>query len=844
MKIINGGIPGKPQDAVEIGNVYALLAEIAARRGEQTRVTDIETQKVIDRITAQQTYDYGNFEKRLEDHVKTHGLKHGENLETLGIPMVNDYPFGNRQDIIDGGVWDHYLDPRSLMDALRGWEYTPDPNLLERRNEYYTDTYFERLTAFNGNPVTTVAGNSEWTDVTPVHFGAGVMGIANVSDTLTYLPVLPFYRNSQISESQSAGLVNTKYVAYGWNAQSFTHTDAQGVVTYYIPDDFNVDVGYRFDQAGTANSLIKEGAWLHQYEDFKTGVISTIYISTDGIHIGVAGIKFNDTTLQLDTAQKFYHNSVQLTDQVILIPWSDLYPGQTVTVEHTESRVYGEMYNPDRESGGSLSVFANLNVDGQSGLHIFGWHVRPRFGDDPVYDLIQVFGPGDTVIDSYPDDHPFHPVYGRGVFKNDGGHVSAKQYGHRTYFIEHSHESRSLNESFQTRTLPERYPVVSEQRLVTNKHYSRLGMQMGRMFVSNNRTVINGQVRPNGEWTHYLCSYNTVLGGGTTHWSYYAPERIYPMAENKLLSRELVNSVNESKTFTLTGLVWSNKNGYEAIGKANAKVGGDIYGKPAKLKASDLANFKASHATWLAERDNLGYTGVMLSQNGDDYIGLEVRTDYTNYMDVTLLDVKQDADGEYSITRMGSPLVVRAGEPDLPALCNARLNLITDYYVTYSGGSAYVIVKHPFEHHPANFEFKIYGTKLTLNNEYDPEVNAQGLCAFEPVIMTPLGACMPTNDTEPGSGLYRNGAGKTVNLYEGPKNGPTFLMIDPDTEVVINGTPYDVPPGLVARFTAGEFTRIYLVIKNGVLDAEVAQPGFKHGVLYAVIAPDGTVNYE
>ncbi|BAW98253.1 hypothetical protein [Vibrio phage pTD1] len=834
MKVINGGIPGKPQDSVEIGHVYSQLALIMAKRAEQLRQTDEKVNKVVDRISAQRDRDYGNLERQLEDHINTKGLKHGENLSTLGLQMVNDFPFGSSENILTGDGWKTYLDPQALTDALQQWQYDEDPRVLARGNDFYTKNNLHLDTLFDARGIKDTDFVDEWKDFTPVVYHGGVIGPVNVKSGITYLPTLPYIQNHSVVEGVSLGVTDSDITAYGWGSKTLKRESTN---EYFLLDDYHQHQPLSFTAPGTAGSLAKELAWLEINNDLQTGYGATCYAYDQGIALGLRKVVFGNK-LSFDDTFTFTVNGRVMNDQIVTVPWDEYFPGKAVTVLH-EGKVYGGLEHDEDLNQLTMFLLVHLNVDGITNLYVFRWE-----GNYSANACTLTLHPyKDDLLDVLPDNHAFHPVYGRGVIKSTGGHISGRHYGHRTYFLEHSYPHTSFRDLLDSREELLAGSILTEQRLVTNRHYSPLGNSLGRMLLTNDHTVINGQVHADGDWSHYLCHYDGKVGVGGNNFRFNHPVLIFPMAERTMLSREYVNTIQSNGKVGLAGTVWSNENDYQGVLDARGKVGGDIYGKPGYIVPEDLETFKAEHQEWLDFRGGLGYTALVVMQDGEQLHGLEIRADHLRYLDVAYLDVKLTVNGEYHLTRVGDRSVLNESEPAFKHVSNNRRWLMTDFYVHFHNEECHVVIQNPFKHVPGIFEFRLNNGNIGSVIKYVPQPDKAGLIDFAPVVMTLSGPCIPKR-VEPGKGEYSNYYGVSVDRYAGEFNTTGLLAIEPGTRMEVNGDPFDIPPGLVARYTPNTKQYIYLTLTNGVVSVLVSGVPVERGQLYAIVETNGTVDLK
>lgn len=834
MKVINGGIPGKPEEPVEIGNVYSLLALINIKRAEQLRQTDLKVNKIVKRIDEQRERDYGNFERQLKNHIESHGKKHGENLTTLGLQMVNDFPFGNADDVLSGDNWKTYLNPDNLTEALQQWRYENDARVLARGNDFYTKNDLRLDTLFGARGIKSSDHGDGWYDVTPVTYYGGIIAPANVKAGISYLPTLPYIQNRNTNSGVSLGVTERDIIAYGWCSKTVKRESTN---EYFSLDDYQRSKPLTFASPGVSGDLSHDAAWLSMDDDLTTGYAATCYVYEQGIAVGLRKVLFGQS-LSFDSSYTYKLGNRVMGDKVVTIPWDEFFQNKSVEVDHHQTKVYGGIEESEDGSRLTLFVTANLKVEGVSKLYTFRWS-GDREETQCLLSLVE--SPSSSPIDVLPEDHPFHPVNGRGIFKPMGGHISARHYGNRTFFLEHTHDFKDMTSYLDQRGNLKDHPIMTEQRAVTHKHYSPLGHDLGRMLLTNDHTVINGQQHVDGDWSHYLCHYDGPVGLKATDFRFNHPTAIFPMAERTTLNHEFVNTLDTEGEIELTGMVWSNKNGYQGIAEARGKVGGEIYGKPAFIEQSDLKRFQDEHQEFLDFRGGLGYTALVVFNNKGKLQGLEVRTDHLLYMDVSYLDVKLNVDGEYRLTRLGERVVVNNSVDKPNLVSNARRWLMTDFYAHYRNGICHVVVQNPYRHVPAIFELELKDESVKGLSAYFGSVDVTGVADYSPVIMTLNGPCKP-DPVDGISGNYSNYYQGRANLFAGEVKGAGYLVIEPGTQLVVNGDPFDIPPGLVARITPNTKQYVYLVLVNGVVETLVSTSTLTRGQLYAVVETNG--DYE
>lgn len=836
MKVINGGIPGKPEVPVEIGNVYNQLALINIKRSEQLRQTDLKVNEIVTRIHEQQERDYGNLERQLKHHFESPGLKHGENLHTLGLQMVNDFPFGTVDDVVVNKDWHTYLNPESLSDALQQWRYADDDRVLARGNVFYTKNDLRLDALFDSRGIIPDDLVEGWYDVSPVTYYGGVLAPLNTKPDTTGLAILPYIQNHTSTVGVSLGTTTKEVVVYGWGSGT-VKDETRG--EYYLLDDYHRDTALSFTDLGDEGDLIHDAVWLGVDGDFTTGYAATCYAHAEGITVGLGKVSYG-STMSLDSTYLYQLDDKTLGNKLITLQWDEWFTGKTVTLDHEQPKVYGGVETLSDDAQLMLFVMVHLIVDGESGLYVFRW-LGDRGDNQCLLKLVE--SPVTGKLDPLPDNHPFHPVYGRGVFKPTGGHISARHYGNRTFFLEHQHDFTTMHSFLEQRGNLISHPITTEQRVVTHRHYSPLGADLGRMLLTNDHTVINAQQHVDGDWSHYLCHYDGPVGVKHTTFNFNHPKTVCPMAERTTLSREFVNTLQSDGKVGLTGTVWSNKNHYQGILDARGKVGGPIYGKPVAIAEEDLTRFKGEHQEWLDFRGGLGYTALVVFNNGGKLEGLEIRTDHYQYIDVAYLEVKLNVAGEYRLTRLGDRVIVVESSEQIDLVSNTRRWLVTDYYAHYRDGECHVMIQNPYQHRPAIVELRLRNEKVETLSTYIPVPDVTGVVDYAPVIMTLDGPCKP-DQANPVSGEYTNHYGLRTHRYAGNVQGAGYLVIERGTQLVVNGDPFDIPPGLVARVTPNKKQYVYLALVNGVVETLVSSNPLTRGQLYAVVESDGTVDLK
>ncbi|QCW23296.1 hypothetical protein HWC35_gp038 [Vibrio phage USC-1] len=823
MKVVSGGIPGRPQHTTGAGDVYTQLHRIAFARAEQITETDRQTQTLNSEVTGLVNVNYSELNKKLTDHINSKGPQHGETLETLGLSMVGDFPFTHVTHIQAGVVYDEYVTPKTLGDALHAVNHKPDGTLLPVKRSYFTgvDVPKEPIPNINIHPTETDDG-LQWVQGKVLSCGMGEMFITYPETGKQVYVINGSPGAKRIHLLKQLGVEDSSVVpeVHGWNAcclrrqQSFRRFhgylsgESFGVVGYDQNDELQTGNHVTWMDPDPINGKGYAGFITADVDGVKFGLVQHSPL-TKGTHAGVNGDGFTGyggRIVEDTNAYRFTFEGIDRTKTYAKVSWNALTGKTGIKFEHSEV-VHGgfEWLDYGRELFAFLCV--NLSdADGNQHTAYFGWEIDLR--NPKAVSCTRLNTPFDWSTSAIPQldkVHPFHPLHGASVFRPQGGHATVHSYNLQTFVLDHIHDIRSLRELYDRCLEIPTLPLSTELRLNQGLPSFIVDSQYGRSFFQGKDTLIIGAPNAIGEWTYQhqiqrAQSFESRL-----------------ISEMKEFDQECVNTITENDA-TLTGLVWSTENMHQAKGTIRGVVGKGMLGKPAYLTDSSLTKIKLQHKAFLAENQEDAYACVLVYPEGSEYVGLEMRCDnnsdvYLARLNVTLVG------GRYDLDRIGDFVKVYEGNGKVPnAPTNLRRFLKRDFYVNYKAGSnPKVTLQNPIPDRTLLVTVEVTDT-ITVDDVIAPVANEFGLTQYRAVMTGPNGVALPDLNV---SNFSFNDSGKKFSLGGIPNMGPMGTIPNLDTTVVIGGRPYTIPTSFYWMKQGETDPKLNFELKDGELCARV-----------------------
>ncbi|QGZ14453.1 hypothetical protein [Photobacterium phage PDCC-1] len=839
MKVISGGIPGVPQHTTKVGDVYAQLHRIAFARGEQLNETERLTKALGNEITDTLNVNYESLNLKLSEHMAKEGPQHGEDLKTLGLSMVGDFPLTHAQHILEGGVYNEYVTPRALSDALHQTIHTPTPELMSVGRTHFCMvdlapelSGWTRATGESGGTQQWERGGSIYHLDGHAYVGFPIRG-KSTSMLVDETPgAKQIHGLRQVGVRSGAGTGDV----LGWNAIALREYRASHPLTFLGTNGFAYDALYAPIGHDLSNTQLTANhvTWLDT-DNVNNHFGGTISANSNGVrfglihcekavsgfHNGINGGSFfgwGSNVITDSSVFQYTFEGQQSTDSLIDIDWETL-TGKTGIVFDHESEVHGGFewieYNRD------LFIFLSANLtdaDGNKYTAFFGWIANVR---DPssvtITRLRTPFDWSDSATPQLNVTHPFHPYHGSGAMRPRGGHASVYTYNLKCMVRDHVHEIRSLKELFdRCKEIPS-IPVSTNLKLHFGTSPSVLGSSQGRFFLQNDHTLINGQFKANGEWDFYRQEFQDGMlddgGFGGLSWNTSTSSRLISELED--FNQECVNTIADDGTITLTGMVWSTDNLHRARGTIRGVVGKGMLSKPVHLTDESLTAIEKEHQSYLIANDHDAYACVMVYPVGDLYEGLGMRCDSQGNVEVVKYDVAKSGE-RFQVTRKGDYQNVYQSEgPVTGAPDNLRRFLKRDFFVyLVNGETPKVTIKHPLMDRTLILRLDI-GETITVEETLAPEPNEVGLTLFYFPFPTIHGVFMPVLGGL--DGFYRLG---DKSMTGGNVVYSDDVYANDSDRVVIKGRPYSIPPGFKWLDPYGK--EISFNIKDGELNPETS----------------------
>lgn len=839
MKVISSAIPGKPEHAIEVGQVYSQLTKIAMARAEQLRTTDRMVLEKKEAFKASVDALYGVLEQELTNHTKATGKQHNESLETLGIPMVNDFPFTHHSTILEKEEWEEYLNPVVVDQAIARAQYQPNTLVSPLRNDIsnFGWRFQELYRGFTGLPNDTQV---EWAYQTPFYLKGCAAVITPIDEHHMFAFSAPL-ASSKVTDLRSSGYDTGKVSTLGWNARG---------AWAEIPD--SPPLWLRLD--GTADPdgplvIIPKGpdpdesvrhlAWMGSRVVSNRWFGGCIKADANGVTFAAT---LTDATFDWhgpaggsgspDEISGYggYPKDITVnfegkvgTQNVIRVTWKELTGKDRVTFDHADV-VHGGFEWLD--VGKVLAAILLVNVVDGNGVKrtvTFKWTIT--LGNTEVT-AVREGGAFDWDKDSctqLPTNHPFHPVNGRGIFKPDGGHVSAVSAGRVTYLFDHLHSIKSLSEAFAQRAKLDKLVSGTTVLLRPCATAHEMGNAVGRLFLTAQDRMLNGQVQGNGVWDYYTSSFNmdTATKSGNVI-TYRYPNTVQNVLESDHYDHELVNIVQADGNHKLTGLVWSTDNEFTAYEKIVPIAGQGIQARQAKLSESAMTALKAEADTYLVENRYDAYVGFVAYPVGNILRGLAMRVNRNGDVEVAPLTCTY-LNGVYDLKRTDDYTRVFQGSGLTNAPGNYREFLMRDFYVYLDGDQTpRITLKHPLKNRMVILELTFNNSKPVVTRRCAPEPGPQGMTYFETVYPTEFGICFTKPD--PVIDVFDHNGNRMVIGKEFVNDNYDLVtapeIVESDFQMAIKGRPYRVPPGLHFKaIPVGESPSMYLGLKDGFLEA-------------------------
>ncbi|UPT53906.1 hypothetical protein [Vibrio phage phiKT1019] len=836
MKVISGGIPGRPQHTTGAGDLYSKLHKIAYARAIQLEDTDQLTSSLGEEIKAKVVSNYKALNDKLSEHIAKEGPQHGETLKSLGLSMVNDFPLTHWSHIVEGEVYNEYVTPKTLNDALHQVDYGIVPDLLGvgRFNLNYVDSLRGM-----GNWIWNSGesgGTQAWERGSVIGYlgGCAYLGYP-IRGSSTSLLIDAYPGAKQVQGLRQVGSLfgpNTLN-AYGWNAIGYVETSSwkPPVFVNFQSFPFGEEYGAAMHDQGDVTATANHLTWLDPNIDSDCfgGVISA---NLNGIRFGLVNTKpavqkynvgingsnffgWGCDIIQDPNVFKYTFEGNTSTDKLISVPWETLTGKTGIVFDHV-----GEVHGGFEwiERGRELFIFLSVNLsdaDGNKHTAFFGWVANLRnLKAVTITRLNTPFDWSTSAVPSLPTEHPFHPVNGAGLLRTQGGHSNIYTHNMTSMVLEHVHEISSLKEVYdRCLELPD-LPVATELRLNIGMAPMHLGSAQGRMFLMNDHTMVNGQFNGSGEWTFYRQEWHDgMFWTGSTHLPWKPPSATRLISEFKEFNQECVNTINSNGEVQLTGLVWSTENLHEAIGTVRGVVGKGMMGKVAHLTESSRTAIEKDHKAFLVDNDYNAYACVMVYPVGNDYQGLGMRCDQQGNVEVAKLEVSKVGD-DYQVSKVGDYQNIYQSEGPVNGPGNLRRFLKRDFYVHLNGNDVpKITIKHPLMDRTLILRIAV-GPTFTVEETYAPEPNEVGLTLFHIVMPTTYGPMMPV----PGglSGFYRLGDYSVDGSHVAYPDRYVYLA-NPNDTVTIKGRNYAIPPGFSWNYESSSKANCSFTLKDGEL---------------------------
>lgn len=855
MKVITGGIPGKPVETVDVGAVYNELSKVVPALAQQMIDTDrvtlaklVPTQKAV-------TLAYGELNQRLDEHINTVGAVHGETVQSIGLNFINDYPNATPEEIVAGKEWRSYVTPRALSIAMDTVQ--PPRNELIVQNGLLDMTKGWILTeTLNAVQPKGIYSNPTWTDL-GVFYRSNGAGVVNPTNNPSYghLTLSSTLTSSYIHRCNALGVVGYQPKAGGWNATSIWYKENDHRI-HLVGDELLIGKRFHLGKGIADNNTMPTASamWALPLPNLKTALGVVLRADNTGIHLGigrdtlaVSGDTFTGTK---DATFKWTLDGVAQPESIINIPWSSWTNG-TVEFDHTESVEGGVEWIVDGKQL-ALVLLVNLKLNGKPLTFVFQW-TAGFLNETTLAMKLSPFSIADNTFDALSEDHPFHPIYGAGVFKPNGGHVTGSGYGRATMMLEHLHDINSLSMLYTKRKELKDYPVRTEGRLSNARSYSVFGPNVGRLFQFADRTYTVGRYHADGTYSYF----NSVLSvQGTkvgTDYRFKPAESVVGLIEYGYVPEQLVNVITKEGSVSLSGRVWSSLNDYVGKDEMYTKPNLGMYGKQLYLTEDSQERLEQLHDEFKGEMettlaDTLGdgidvYTGLVVYEFKDVTVGLVVLVEQHGVLRVARATVSKVDDRNYRIDQIDPAIVVHNDVQPTLQITNGARFLIVDYYAYEIAANDYrLAIKHPFNNRSAVFDLQLRGTTLNVVRSSVLDIPRNGgLMGLEVVVPTLSGLFTPYNQLQ-SDHEYRDQLNHTCDLYQDLRAGPGWLMVDPDTQLIISGTRYEIPPGLTFWYTTGKTQYLLLGYEEGQLRAIVSDTlgiDMTNRIIYGEVSASG-----
>lgn len=835
MKVISGGIPGRPEHTQDAGDIYAVMSEIAIARSEQLRSTEHLVRDLHANVCASFTASYQGLNDVMDDHIAKRGKHHGESLATLGIPMVNDYPFTHCHHVTEGGYFEEYLHPKALSDAIKRATPVSDGSVMAsgwmlRARQWEN----QRLEYTNCN---SMGDGSDWEVCSPFRFQQGV-GMVGQGTNYHMLSKTSPVDLTRVYDVFSKGMRSGQAESLGWESVGFLAEIDQGLRLFHRFQDF---------QLGKPHGIIPnevpdlaKTAWQLQWLD--PGILDTPYTGgvlwadAEGVHFGLTRAWMEETShMYRDPSHgqptawygyggepldiNFTWETLAGTENVLKRSWSQITGKDGVTFDHTEDEVYGgfEWIIP----GHSLLAFLPVNLKDATNkpyTAFFAWEINTsHFTNLTITRKSAPFDWDKDAVAQLPENHPFHPVNGRGVFKNDGGHISGQWLGRNAYYLEHAHDIASLYELFEHRNSIDQIPVGTDVVIHPSWSSSPIGNACGRMFLTSAQTMINGQYHASGEWSFFYSKYDGDMtrAGTNPYREFNDPVSVTPIFEYGHYDHELVNTISHTGDINLTGLVWSTENLFQGIEQVLPVTNSGLHGKKAELTESTLEWVKAEAKTLQTNNDEEAYLAIVGYPIGNELRAFIMRVNRIGDVDVAGLR-SLVRDGKYEFTRTHDYVNVydSAGPVDAPG--NYRDFLKRDFYIWLdSSNTPKITLKHPLTDRALYLTLTINDATVSVVKKVEPSVSKLGLTEFDAVYPFPDGIYIPM---EGSSAIIQQQDNQRMRLYTGGERVGTRWYPHPDFRFSVGNSSLRIPPGASFQIVNGRDNYLYLGLKDGMVD--------------------------
>lgn len=832
MHVIDGGIPIRPENAYGPGDVYLEIIKAHWADINRKQETNAQFYEKWLPVEAYLNHYHQTYQTKYDQHVQLTGNVHGDTVESIGLPLINDYPNATPKEVLIGESWTTYVTPKVLNDTIQLWKYKHHPNIIDQG---LLSVSYQRTLPYPTEPLT---GNTEPVKKVPITnakacyyknkaiiLGNEINPVALVTDPLN----LRF--NDQLS---CLGNLKGELGSEGWSSGTLYRDVGE-------QRQFKLLNGLQFDDWLSPNtSFNKEsskGMWVLPY--FKPNLYLVCYLYSDhqGVHFSFSlqyvaeGTEPTEvgTTLTLDE---------RIVPHKTTVMWSDLgLPGMQVTY-----RTPGGINWVHPGKLAFMGLLFNGVINGEAVTVSLGWEMDcSEYGQLRVKSLFNkdtLLVTKDRFIPKLPTHHAFHPIHGAGVFKPDGGHLSGVTQHGALGVREHHHPIKSLKELYDRFKEIPKLPIRTLLNVRSSFKLGVMGVNTQRLFLVSGHHYLIGTNYPNGNSHYYLAS---VEESPTLP---LRLDNIKTLGTGAFIRNELVNGIDGNEPF-LHGLWWSNLNQYE--GKQEYRAGyRKAGGKSVSLGVSTV-NWLQDQLKKHSNPNPNHYLGIV-KFTVDHPNGLAIISDRqgsTGLINVTLVEeagvVNVEHFGEYVELKTGVTFITH-GSDNLGQFDHLDL-YVHNHGITFRGLDRYVNSVLQLD---VKFDIELGTDEI---NPINNTPNAVRLFNYHPPIPTDAGELFTYRLPEGTEDevIYQSTNGLTLKPYEVSEltegDDTYILFINPDLQILLSGVHYMVPPGLnVVIPKRPEPIYVTLVSRYATLHVELRdEPEYSSGEVGYVEVTNGVI---